>query len=227
MVLCLLAYNRFEVTHFTKSEFMPYGIEGVFSALSTTVIFSYLGFENAHTLRRSQNPVIPIACIGSLHTAWFYMFMQSVFIGADNSMITNGWANISYPYDEGPFAGLAIALGLHYLATLIYIDAVLSHRCWTSIHCHNISPHACYEQNSFLPKSFASINQNGVPKNVIVNALVGILLLAPFEDWVALVKFRSVAIILAYAVGPVALVLFGIYQIVQAFKLPYVNVMSN
>lgn len=236
VVLSLLAYNQFDTTNFTQTEFMPYGMEGVFSALSTTVIFSYLGFRESTSLAAEvKNPqkAIPIACIGSVaYCMLFYIFMQSVFIGAvDNSMITKGWANIQFTHDAGPFAGLAIALGLHWLATLIYIDAVIAPTGAGLVYTATTSRlMLAMSQNGFLPTFFAKISNKGVPQNaVVVNALVGITLLAPFEDWVALVKFQSVAIVLAYAVGPVALIALRklIPDHPRPFKLPYANVMSQ
>ena len=236
VVLSLLAYSRFNAPHFTETEFMPYGIEGVFSALSTTVIFSYLGFRECTSLAAEvKNPqkAIPIACIGSVaYCMVFYIFMQSVFVGAiDNSMLTNGWANLNFAYDAGPFAGLAMILGLHWLASLIYIDALIAPTGAGLVYTATTSRlMLAMSQNGFLPDFFGKINQNGVPQNaIIINALVGVCLLAPFEDWVALVKFQSVAIVLAYAVGPVALL--ALRKIIpnhpRPFKLPYANVMSQ
>ena len=235
VVLVLLSYGRFEVTNFSQGGFMPYGIEGVFSALSTTVIFSYLGFRECTSLAAEvKNPqkAIPIACIGSVaYCMVFYMFMQAVFVGAVSpDMTIDGWANLSFKYDTGPFAGLALALGMHWLATLIQIDAIIAPTGAGLVYTATTSRLLlAMSQNGFLPSYFSKLNDNGVPKNsIIINAIVGILLLAPFEDWVALVKFQSVAIVLAYAVGPVALL--ALRQLMpnhpRPFKLPYANVMS-
>lgn len=212
-VLGKLAFNRFETSNFTESGFMPYGIEGVFQALSSTVIFSYLGFRECTSLAAEvKNPqkAIPIACIGSvLYCMVFYMFMQAVFVGAtDSSMFANGWTNLSFSYDAGPFAGLAIALGLHWLSSLIYIDAVIAPTGAGLVYTATTSRlMLAMSQNGFLPGFCAKISEAGVPRNaIIINGVVGVILLAPFEDWVALVKFQSNAIVLAYAIGPIALV---------------------
>ena len=235
-VLILLSFGRFEVSSFTSQSFMPYGIEGVLSALSTTVIFSYLGFRECTSLAAEvENPqkAIPIACIGSVaYCMVFYMFMQTVFTGAvSDEMISGGWSNLSFNYDAGPFAGLAIALSMHWLATLIYIDSVIAPTGAGLVYTATTSRLLlAMSENGFLPKFFAELNENGVPKNaVVVNAVVGICLLAPFEDWVALVKFQSVAIVLAYAVGPVALL--ALRQLIpnhpRPFKLPAANLFSH
>lgn len=235
-VLLLLSYGKFEITNFSEGGFMPHGWEGVFSALSSTVIFSFLGFRECTSLAAEvKNPqkAIPIACIGSVaYCTVFYMFMQSVFTGSvDSSMFANGWENLSFNYDAGPFAGLAIALGMHWLATLIYIDAVIAPTGAGLVYSATTSRLVlAMSENGFLPKYFSKLNHHGVPQHaIIVNALVGVCLLAPFEDWVALVKFQSVAIVLAYAVGPVALV--ALRKLIPAhprpFKLPMAYTMSQ
>ncbi len=235
-VLILLSFGKFEVKNFTSQSFMPNGIEGVLSAISTTVIFSYLGFRECTSLAAEvKNPqrAIPIACIGSVaYCMVFYMFMQTVFIGAvGDSMISEGWSNLSFDYDGGPFAGLAIALGMHWLASLIYIDAIIAPSGAGLVYTATTSRLLlAMSENGFLPKFFAKLNEKGVPKNaIIVNGIVGICLLTPFEDWVALVKFQSVAIVLAYAVGPVALL--SLRKLIpnhpRPFRLPAAGLISQ
>lgn len=235
VVLILLCFTRFESSNLHSQGFMPYGWNGVFSALSTTVIFSYLGFRECTSLAAEvKNPqkAIPIACIGSVaYCMVFYMFMQSVFVGAvTDDMITNGWSMLSFQNDAGPFAGLALILGLHWLATLIYIDALIAPAGAALVYTATTSRlMLAMSQNKFLPKFFSELNDKGVPKNaIVVNAIVGICLLAPFEDWVALVKFQSVAIVLAYAIGPIALLSLRktIPEYPRPFKLPQVHLMS-
>lgn len=230
-VLVVLFYNRFTPSNFTEQTFMPYGIEGVLSALSTTVVFSYIGFREATSLAAEvKNPqkAIPIACIGSiLYCMLFYMFMQTVFIGAVGSdMINNGWSMLSFQHDSGPFAGLAMALGLHWLATLVYIDAVMTPAGAGLVYTATTSRILlAISQNGFLPKYFGKLNDKGVPQNALfINAIVGLLLLAPFDDWVALVKFQSVAIILAYSIGPVSVMALRetMPNRKRPFKLPMV-----
>jgi|AntRauTorckE5430_2_1112549.scaffolds.fasta_scaffold00046_32 amino acid transporter len=229
-VLITLYYHRFSPENFTE-PFMPFGIEGVFSALSTTVVFSYIGFREATSLAAEvKNPqkAIPIACIGSiLYCMIFYVVMQSVFVGAvDQSMLSNGWNMLSFPHDSGPFAGLAIALGIHWLATIVYIDAAIAPAGAGLVYTATTSRLLlAMSQNGFLPNFFSKLNKEGVPQNALyINAIVGLILLIPFNDWVALVKFQSVAIIFAYAIGPVSLIVLRetLPNIKRPFKLPMV-----
>ena len=57
------------------------------------------------------------------------MLLQIAFIGALDpaTLATSGsWAELSFLNDFGPLAALATALGLGWLATLLYIDAIVS-----------------------------------------------------------------------------------------------------
>ena len=111
---------------------MPFGFHGVFSAMATGgVIFAYQGFEQAVQLGgESANPRrnIPIAVIGAmLIGVVIYMLLQVAFIGAlEPSDLKHGWSKLAFNGLVGPFAGLASAVGLGWLAILLYIDAAIS-----------------------------------------------------------------------------------------------------
>ena len=130
-VLITLTVNRFSFDNFTQMGFAPMGLEGIFSALSTTVIFSFLGFRECTSLAEEvKNPQrsIPIAAIGSVfYCTIFYMMMQIVFTGVlDPKAFAQGWSLLQFSADAGPFAGLAISLSLNWLAIVIYTDAVIA-----------------------------------------------------------------------------------------------------
>jgi amino acid transporter len=115
--------------------FMPSGWKGVFLAVSSGgVVFACLGFEQAVQLGgESRNPGrnIPLAIIGAMSGAiGLYVALQVAFVAAlDPSAIAHGWSTISFSGKGqlfGPFAGLATALGLGWLAVLLYTDAIVS-----------------------------------------------------------------------------------------------------
>src|SRR5436190_6696508 len=115
--------------------FMPFGWKGVFVALASGgVVFACLGFEQAVQLGgESRNPGrnIPLAIIGGMVLAvGLYIALQVAFIAAlDPSSLSKGWGAVSFSGNGalfGPFAGLATALGLGWLAVLLYTDAIVS-----------------------------------------------------------------------------------------------------
>src|SRR3954451_16324385 len=108
---------------------MPAGWKGVFLALASGgVLIACLGFEQAVQLGgESRNPGrnIPLAIIGGMIVAvGLYIALQVAFIAAlDPSSLSHGWNSVSFSGKAelfGPFAGLATALGLGWLAVMLY-----------------------------------------------------------------------------------------------------------
>ena len=111
----------------------PNGAAGVLAAVSTSgIIFALLGFEQADQLAgESANPKrdIPRAVIGAIAIgAVIYILLQVVFLGAlPASQIGGTWARLARSRTfSGPFAQLAALVGVGWLATILYIDAVIS-----------------------------------------------------------------------------------------------------
>src|SRR6185437_14898546 len=93
------------------------------------IVFSFNGFQSPVNLAgEARNPgkSIPFAIVCSIVLATvIYVLLQVSFIGAvPREMLANvGWHGINF---SSPFADLAIILGLQWLATLLFIDAVIS-----------------------------------------------------------------------------------------------------
>lgn len=233
ITVTLLIYQRFDWHNFTQyGGFMPSGIKGVLSALPAAVVFSFLGFREATSLAgEAQNPnqAIPTAVIGSvLICTLIYAFIQVGFIGMlTPEMLKNGWTALHFSNDSGPFAGIATTLGLGWLASVVYADALISPSGTAIIYTTTTSRINYAASKNFLaPRWFGHLNTSGTPyKSVIFNGLVGLCLFFPLPGWQALVKFQSIAIVLAYATGPICLLTFRknwpLYQRPFAIKAPY------
>lgn len=87
--------------------FAPYGIPAVFAALTSGIIFSYQGFEQAVQLgAESRNPRrnIPFAVIGSMvvgvviYLALAFAFATSL----EPSSLSGGWSKLAFPGSFGP-----------------------------------------------------------------------------------------------------------------------------
>lgn len=220
IIMCV----KFDTGNF--SSFSPYGIHGILMAVSSVVIFSFLGFREATSLAgEAKNPqkAIPIAVIGSVCICLLlYLVLQVAFIGSiDLSMLDAGWSNLHFSGDFGPFAGIATTLGLAYLAYLIYLDAVVS-PLGTGFAYTTTTARINYamSKNKYTPSSMLKLNKNGIPINAIIfNFVIGLVLLLPFPEWEELIKFQSIAIIMAYASGPVALLALRAQQ--PGLKRPF------
>src|SRR5438045_3637703 len=171
--------------------FMPFGWKGVFVALSSGgVIFACLGFEQAVQLGgESRNPRrnIPLAIIAAMLVAiGLYVALQIAYIAAlDPSSLSNGWAAISFAGKGqlfGPFAALATALGLGWLAVMLYTDAIVSPG-GTGLIYTGASARLTFAlaRNGFIPSAFAPLSPRGPPFLAIASSsLSGLVVLLPF-----------------------------------------------
>lgn len=219
----LTVFHGVNFSHELAGGFMPYGWSGVFSSIATAgIVFSYLGFRQGVELAgETRNPQrnVPIAIIGSvLITAVLYVALQAAFIGAlPADALRNGWANIGTSFTGGksniaatygPLAALAGAMGLSWLAILLYVDAFIS-PADTGLIYTTVTARISYAmgRNGNAPKSLAKVSERGVPwVSVIVTFVVGLIFFLPFPGWQKLVGFVTSATVLSFGSGPLALV---------------------
>jgi amino acid transporter len=211
IVLIAVAFNG---SNFTAAEgFGPFGASGILLAVGTAgVIFAYQGFEQAIQLGgETRNPGrnIPLAVIGSMIIGVImYIALQIAFVGGLHPEdYTNGWANLSFPQDAGPFAGLAAAAGLGWLALLLYIDALVSPGGTGLIYVGASSRLSfALGRNHYIPHQFGYLTEGGVPiVSIIFSFIVGCIAFLPFPAWSALVEFITSATVMGYAAVPLAL----------------------
>lgn len=215
-VVALLATSAHSENFTAGGGFMPYGWKGVFLALASGgVIFACLGFEQAVQLGgESRNPGrnIPLAIVGGMVFAVvLYIGLQVAFIAAlDPSSLGDGWNAVSFSGKAelfGPFAGLATALGLGWLAVLLYTAAIVSPG-GTGLLYTGASARLSYAlaRNGYIPPAFARLTPRGTPLFAIAfSFLCGLVLFLPFPGWQELVGFISAAALIAYAMVPLSL----------------------
>jgi amino acid transporter len=215
-VIALVA-TSFHPGNFTAGGgFMPFGWKGVFAAIATGgVVFAYLGFEQAIQLgAESQHPArnIPLAVIGSMILGVIlYIALQIAFTAAlEPSLLSKGWSAVAFKGTGeiyGPFAGLAVSLGLGWLAFLLYTDAVISPG-GTGLLYVGTSSRLTYAlgRNHYIPNLFSRLSGRHVPVYAIIfSFLCGMLIFLPFPGWQKLVGFISSATVISYAMAPLAL----------------------
>jgi amino acid transporter len=236
IVIMILSFHTTNFVHPSHGGFMPFGIQGVLSAIATGgIIFAYQGFEQAIQFGgETRNPGrnIPFAVIGSmLAGAVLYIALQVAFLGAlspDN--LAKGWDEITFAGLAGPFAGLATAVGATWLATLLYIDAAVSPGGTGLIYLSTSSRLTfAMGRNHYIPRQFAFLSDRGVPLVSIIFAfLIGCIMFLPFPGWQTLVGFIVSAAVLGYAAVPLA---FGAMRLQvpdhpRPFKLPAGQIMA-
>ncbi|MGC7499766.1 amino acid permease, partial [Pandoraea pneumonica] len=89
------------------------------------IVFAFNGFQSPVNLAgeaRDPGRSIPFAVVGSILLATvIYLLLQVAYIGAlSPEQLAGGWHMVSF---SSPFAELAIALGLNWLAIVLYFDA--------------------------------------------------------------------------------------------------------
>ncbi len=215
LVAVVLIVVGFQAENFTEyGGFAPYGINGILGAVSSGgIIFSFVGFRAVIDLAgeaRRPERTVPLALIGSVVVCLIiYLLLQVALIGAvPAEHLADGWAGVVENFAAGPFAGLALLLGLQWAALLIFADAIISPG-GTALAYVGSSGRINYSmaKTGLFPAFFAKLNRFKVPAwAIVVNSAIGILILAPLPGWPQLAGFISSAAVLSLAIGPVALV---------------------
>jgi amino acid transporter len=105
------------------------------------------------------------------------------------------------------FAALATALGLGWVAVLLYTDAIVSPG-GTGLIYTGASARLTFAlaRNGFIPSAFARLSPRGTPFLAIAfSFLCGLVILLPFPGWQQLVGFIAAAAVAVYAMAPLAL----------------------
>ncbi|WP_298211297.1 APC family permease [Ferrimicrobium sp.] len=194
--------------------FAPYGTAGVLVAVSTAgIVFSFLGFRQAvemaaeakHPQRDAPRAILTALIAGMI----VYVLLQVVFIAAiPKTELAHGWAGLSL---TSPFAQVASALGLGWLATILYADAVLS-PSGTGLVYFASTPRIILgsARNGYLGRVWRKISdKTGIPMYAMVATLIAsAIFLLPFPTWESLVGVISSATVFTYIMGPVSLAVF-------------------
>ena len=212
LVIVSFFVAAFHGQNFSSHGFAPSGVHGIFTAIATSgIVFSYLGFRQGIELAgETDNPRrnVPIAVIGSvLLTGLIYVLLQVAFIGAldPGTLAKSGsWADLSFANDFGPLAALATALGLGWLAFLLYVDAIVSPGD-TGLIYTTITSRISFAmaRNGNAPKVLERTTDKGVPLvGLILAFIIGLIAFLPFPSWQQLVGFITSATVLSFASGP-------------------------
>lgn len=211
--VCLI-WSGFHPENFamtSTASFAPYGWSAVFPAVATSgIVFSFNGFQSPVSLAgEARNPTrsIPFALVGAILIALVvYVLLQVAFIGAvEPSSIAGGWHGLDF---TSPFAQLALALNLNWLAMLLYLDAFVSPSGTGSIYTATTARMIyAMERNNTMPKIFGSLHPiYDVPRPAMFfNLAVSFVFLFFFRGWGTLAAVISVAVVISFLTGPISL----------------------
>lgn len=215
LAVIAVAALRFTPANFhAGGGFMPFGMHGVFAALSGGVVFGLQGFEQAVQLageaRDPKRDLSRAVLIAMAIGAVLYAALQLVMIGGlDPANIADGWTKPlgGDPSDYGAWYTLALAVGAGWLAKMLIIDAVISPAGTGVVYVGTTArlSYALGEERE-MPGILATTNAKGVPVvSILVGSVIGTLALGPFKTWSALVNVVTGATAIMYAFAPVSL----------------------
>jgi amino acid transporter len=185
-------------------------LAAILTAVATSgIVFSYNGFQNPVNLAgEARNPgrSVPFAIFGSIALSTVvYLLLQVAFLGAvAPEHLGEGWAALEY---SSPFAQLAIALNLNWLAILLYADAFVSPSgTGTTYTASTARLIYAMERSGTVPKVLGRVHPRyGIPRPAMwFNLLVSFIFLFFFRGWGKLAAVISVATIITYLVVPVS-----------------------
>ncbi|SFT61408.1 amino acid/polyamine/organocation transporter, APC superfamily (TC 2.A.3) [Actinopolyspora lacussalsi subsp. righensis] len=207
VVLFAAEFNPGNLTNF--GGFMPSGAGAIFTAIPAAgIAFSYLGFRNGVEFAgETDNPQrnVPFALIGSVViTAIIYVLLQISFItGLPERLLGSGWENLEFAENAGPLAGLALTLGVAWMAFLLRVDAVIS-PADTGLIYAGVTTRLSYAnaRNDNAPQVLTKLNRQGVPwVSILLMFVVGCFFFLPFPAWSKFIGFISSAFAVSFAPG--------------------------
>ena len=215
LAIVVVGTSQFSTSNFhAGGGFMPYGVHGVFAALTGGVVFSLQGFEQAVQLAgeaRDPRRDLSRAILGAMAIgAALYSLLQLVMIGSiEPANVAGGWMKPlgTDPSSYGAWYTLALALGLGWLAKMLLVDAVISPAGAGVVYVATSArlSYALGEERE-MPTALATTNRNGVPVvSILVAAVVGTLAFGPFKSWNALVSVVTAATAIMYGFAPLSL----------------------
>ena len=229
---------RFTPVNFTgmgASMMTADGWKMIFHAVAAGgIVFAFNGFKSGVELAgEAKNPSfsIPLGTAGAvLASLLIYLGLQLCFIGAlSPGLITSGWANLSFSGDIGPFVGLAAGLGLAWLLSLLYVNAVISPLGAGLIYVTSTARILyALSKIGYAPKFLSRLNKQHFPVYaILVNFSLGMLSFLPLPGWQSMVSFLISAMVITYAMGPIALVSLRMTMPhkERPFRLPAANIL--
>lgn len=225
---------RFENFADIHHAFSWQGFPAVLTAVASGgIAFAFTGFTHGVSLAgeaKHSQWGIPLAVIGSvLCCLALYLALQVAFIGAIwPAALQHGWQNLTFSGDAGPFVGIAAALGLAFLVKLLYADAVISPLGAGLIYVTSTARIVyAISKNGYFPAFLSRLNSQGFPVWAIaLNYLLGMFLFLPLPGWQAMVNFLVSAVVISYAMGPIAVLCFReqFPEEKRPFKLPFAKI---
>ncbi len=234
--ILFLIKTEFHVATFaTMGDLHVSNWPGILTAIASGgIAFAFTGFKHGVELAgetRDSQLAIPLAVVGSVICCLLmYLGLQVAFLGALNPLdFALGWDKLSFAGDIGPFVGIAGILGLTWLVKLLFVDAAVSPLGAGLIYVTSTARIIyAMSKNGYLPQFLTKLNAESMPIAAIaLNFVVGMFLFLPLPGWQTMVSFLVSAVVISYAMGPIALLCLRrqLPNQERPFRLPLANVL--
>lgn len=208
----LLIASGFDSSHLSgPGGFAPYGWSASLSAIATAgIIYAYTGFQGPIDLSgEAKNPKrdVPWAVITALVLSMVvYLALEFALLGATpaHALAHGGWSGVNF---DSPYAQIATVLGIGWLSTLLYVDAVISPGGSALVFTAETSRESyAMSKNRFFPAAIAKVHEgSGVPRRaLLLNFVIGLAFLLPFRSWQSIVAATSELGLFAYSISAIS-----------------------
>lgn len=238
LVVLMLIHAQFHPQNFSNQHFDAghHHWEAILSAVATGgIAFAFTGFKHGVELAgetKNSNTAIFLAIVGSvLACLILYIGLQIGFIGViEPEWLKNGWQGLTFAHDVGPFVGIAAFLGIAWLVKLLLIDAAVSPLGAALIYVTSTARIIyAMSKNGYLSEKLSRTNKQHFPVwAIFFNFVIGMFLFLPLPGWQNMVSFLVSAVVISYAMGPIALMSLRrqLPDVKRPFKLPGAHLLA-
>lgn len=234
--LLILLFSVESLVHPIRSSFEPFGIHGIFAAISTGgIVFSYNGFKfSCEVGGEAKNPgfAIPFAVIGSILICMvIFLILQSSFlVSLSPADLKQGWAALTLVNNNSPFASLLIEHNIGWMMPILYIGAIISPLAAGLIYC-TCASRSLYAIaiNGYAPKVLTKMNKVHIPFfTVWINFVIALIIFNFFSGWHEIADLLTYLFAITFVFGPICLVTFRkqMPNIKRYVRLPFATVWS-
>ncbi|AUJ58550.1 APC family permease [Coxiella endosymbiont of Amblyomma americanum] len=234
IVILVLYFRPAQFIHPAHTAFMPYGIHGIFAAVTTGgIVFAFNGFKQACEMAgEAKNPTraLPFAIIGSVIICLvIYLLLQSAFLSSLLPInLLHGWSYLDLQGDTSPITAIVHQERLDILLPLLYLGAIVGPLAAGLMYTGS-GARALYgmSKNRHVPYLFQRLTAQGNPSiAILANFLLGMCLFAPLPGWNQMISFLTSLMALTYSIAPICLLSLRqqIPQCPRPFKLPAVTI---
>ncbi|MED7788295.1 APC family permease [Francisella sp. 19X1-34] len=214
LVLCYTLPQLSSKTVGHSFKFMPYGMNGVLSAISLGGIgYAFVGFKTIVEMAgntKKPSKAIPIATIGTIVTCLFiFLFLQIAYVTVASKYLHGNQWGVQYLFPKGnssfgAFALIAQDLGQTWIMYFLYFGAILFPLVAGLLYfCVALNSLNAMVSNGYMPKVLNKLNPVASKPlyAIILNFLIAMIMFAPFPGWQTMTTFLTSLISLTYLTG--------------------------